>query len=225
MVNIVDNSLVINSNIVTSGVIRLKRKSVKYNYDNILYVSDNFQDAISLGKFPDDIIEIPYSIKGGKVLVKKVGEKIVGIDESNGELNFNIEYVNLSGVTLSLRAGKDIVGSNGEVIYRKDELINQWGTDSSGAMSFDLPYGDYYIVEENGVSGYLQNNEPLFFSVNADYQDVIITNRLQELRLFLEKRGEIFNSEDTKPLGNVIYGLYNSADINFDDKIIPKDTF
>lgn len=224
MVKIVDNSLVINSDIVTSGIIRLKRKSVKYNYDNILYVSDNFQDAISLGKFPDDIIEIPYSIKGGKILVKKVGEKIVGIDESNGELNFNIEYVNLSGVTLSLRAGKDIVGSNGEVIYRKDELINQWGTDSSGAMSFDLPYGDYYIVEENGVSGYLQNNEPLFFSVNANYQDVIITNRLQELRLFLEKRGEIFNSEDTKPLGNVIYGLYNSADINFDDKIIPKDT-
>ena len=58
----------------------------------------------------------------------------------------------LAGAVFELRAAEDIVGKEGTVFYKKDDLVEKLTTSKTGSVkSKILPLGKYYLVEVSGV--------------------------------------------------------------------------
>lgn len=67
----------------------------------------------------------------------------------------------LEGVIFGLYAAQDIVSKQGEVLVKKDTLLEKKATDKDGRLTFDsdLFHGKYDVKEELGKPGYLPNQE------------------------------------------------------------------
>ena len=79
----------------------------------------------------------------GQIIVQKNGE----IFESNNN-NFSYNFTNLADATIGLYAKNNIMDINGQIIFKKNELVSQGKTNNKGRITFDKLYlGDYYLQE------------------------------------------------------------------------------
>jgi len=73
----------------------------------------------------------------------------------------------LKGASFGLYAGEDILSASGEVLIKKDEMIEMRATKENGEISFtaDLPVdGKYYIREVSAPRGYVTSEEKKEFT-------------------------------------------------------------
>lgn len=115
-------------------------------------------------------------------------------------------------------------------IYRTadDVLVDTVTTGKDGyAVSKELPWGDYYLVEIRTKNGLVLDAEPVpvklvlpdDFHDEVYYADVSVENQVGNTEINVYKKGEILNVADgtysfgTKPLPGVIFGVYADADI------------
>lgn len=77
----------------------------------------------------------------------------------------------LKGVVFGLYAGEDILSNQGEVLLKKDTLLETKATGEDGSLIFDsqVIHGTYYIKEEQRLPGYLPNEE--IWQMEAPYED------------------------------------------------------
>ncbi len=93
--------------------------------------------------------------------------------------------------------------SNGELIsqtvyYPSPVTITTFYTDDSGALMlpYELPYGQYELIEVETCYGYVLDSEPVPFTVDGSSDVVTVTkhNMAQKGVIHIEKTGEIFAS-------------------------------
>ena len=185
----------------------------------------------------------------GTVLLEKTGLQLVRFsDETDSHGNTIMKPVYqdgyLAGATFELHAAEDIVGKEGTVFYRKDDLVEELVTSATGAVrSGILPLGRYYLVETSAPEGYVFDTAPYNVTLSAiDKQTAVVeikvsaANSYLPVRVTLRKEKEILvqteNNDgivrqiiETVPAEGFVFGLYNASVITYgNDQKLPANT-
>lgn len=153
-------------------------------------------------------IEMQDTLIEGTIKIVKKGEKL---KENSNKENYEYELGTLEGVTFELYAAEDIEYQN-NIMYKKDEKIDQKTTDKNGEIIFsNLPVGLYYAIEKDTPEGYMANSEKINFKIGynekndfTDEQEVI--NERKKANITIKK----LDRETNKSLEGAEFGLYDS---------------
>lgn len=185
----------------------------------------------------------------GDIVLEKTGMQLVRFEDetdANGNSIMRPVYANgyLAGAKFELHAAEDIVGKEGSVFYRKDELIETLTTSKTGSVkSKVLPLGKYYLKEISAPDGYVFSTEPYPVTLSAvdkktavvevkvsaanTYLPVRVTMRKQkeDLKLTETKDGMIHQTVEIYPGEGFVFGLYNAEVITYGDaQKLPANT-
>ena len=185
----------------------------------------------------------------GDVLLEKTGLQLVRFEDEQdayGNTVMRPVFQNgyLAGVVFELRAAEDIVGREGSVFYRKDELIETLTTSKTGSVkSRVLPLGKYSLTEISAPDGYVLDATPHPFTLAAvdqqtamvevkvsagnTYLPVRVTLRKQKENLLLTETadGMIHQTVETVPGEGFVFGLFNRDVIPYgDSQKLPANT-
>lgn len=188
------------------------------------------------------IQEVPNIPQKGKILIEKIGERLIGTHVESQEINGSkydvtipdFENRPLEGVTFVVRAKEDIVTKDGTTHYKAGDVVCKLVTKADGtAETPELPLGHYEFQEVSTLEGYL---------ISDDIYDIILTekesnvrvvstaktvsNRRESLQFVFTKEFENskwFEHEKTAP-NSTVFGLLNVKDITEDGVTIPAGT-
>lgn len=226
------DKLIINLDRLGSDNIILKRK--KYDDMSSIFYSDvNSQDFMFLRA--NDVISNVYVdsfIPHSSIHIEKNGLLLDGYDD-----DFSYSLNGLDGVRFNLYASQDIYeGEN--LVYLKDELVQELETVLGKADSILLPNGDYYLKEIETVDEFILDDSIIPISLNNDRKEVYtymvdLLNDRKRIFISLQKNGEVFEGVysdsgvyGNMPLSGVKFGLYSTSNIfnRYGDLILSKDT-
>ncbi len=125
----------------------------------------------------EPIIAINFPNQQIKANVKtlKLGEKAV---IQNGQIIY--EEIPLTGVSYKLYANENIYRADGQIIYRKNQVIFDKMTTWNGRHELlNMPLGKYCYQEVSTLPGYIVDDKPYCFELK--YQDRYTTNIYLEL--------------------------------------------
>lgn len=207
------NTLMIKPKAVGRVKITLTKENNRFNYQTKFYISTNYQDCMLIGDIADKNYVIALTIVMGHFKITKYGEELAKIDFSSSS-PFIYEQKLVSGIKFKLYAGEDITSQNGKLMYSKDEFINEYITLENGIIEDDLPFGKYYLHEDNTNSPYINNSEVYEFILTDEERNISldIENKRQKVLINLKKIGKNTLGED-RPLAGVLFGLYNEESI------------
>ena len=185
----------------------------------------------------------------GDVLLEKTGLQLVRFEDEQdayGNTVMRPVYQNgyLAGAVFELRAAEDIVGKEGTVFYRKDELIETLTTSKTGAVkSKVLPLGKYTLKEVSAPEGYVFDTAPYPFTLSAvdkqtavvevrvsasnTYLPIRVTLRKQKENLLLTETtgGMIHQTVETVSGEGFVFGLYTSEVMTYGEvQKLPANT-
>lgn len=185
----------------------------------------------------------------GDVLLEKTGMQLVRFEDEQdayGNTVMRPVFQNgyLAGAVFELRAAEDIVGKEGSVFYRKDELIETLTISKTGSVkSKVLPLGKYSLTEISAPDGYVLDATPHPFTLAAvdqqtalvevkvsagnTYLPVRVTLRKQKENLLLTETadGMIHQTVETVPGEGFVFGLFNRDVIAYgDSQKLPANT-
>lgn len=146
----------------------------------------------------------------GQIIVQKNGE----IFESNNN-NFSYSFTSLADATIGLYAKNNIMDINGQIIFKKNELVSQGKTDNKGQITFDNLYlGDYYLQEIATPESYELDKTKYIVSLKSDNKKAVVeakttlTNYLKKGNVTITKVSSLTGS----PLENAKIGIFNEND-------------
>ena len=215
-----------------SDSVLLSRK--KYDdLSSVFYMDSSSQDFMFLRAYEvDSVVYLESYIPRNKVIIDKKGMVLEGYNNS-----FIFGLRGLSDIHFGLYASNDIYEDN-NLVYMKDELIEELITNDGIVSSSLLPNGDYYLKEISTIDGFVLDNT--IYNIHFDNSEkevfeymVNLENDRQKIFLNLSKNGEVFDSivcdsgsYSNVPLSGIKFGLYNSNDIyNVDGElIVSRDT-
>ena len=89
----------------------------------------------------------------------------------------------VAGAVFGLYAKADIF-AHGEVIVKADMLLGEamTGEDGRAVFDLDLPFGEYYIREEQAPAGYVSSDETIEVSAAYQGQDVEVAEYVSEFK-------------------------------------------
>lgn len=226
------NKLVINFNKLGSDSVLLSRKK----YDDLssaFYMDSSSQDFMFLrANDVQSVVYLESYIPKNRIVLDKKGLMLDGYDNY-----FIYSLRGLNDIHFGLYASNDIYEDN-NLVYMKDELVDELITIDGKASSSILPNGDYYLKEISTIDGFVLDNT--LYEIHFDNSEkevfeymVNLKNERQKVFLSLSKTGEVFDGivSDSGnylnvPLSGIKFGLFNGSDIyNVDGKqIVSKDT-
>lgn len=205
--------------------------------------------AVTTGDAATVTLNVTNTPVRGDVLLEKTGLQLVRFEDEQdayGNTVMRPVFQNgyLAGAVFELRAAEDIVGREGSVFYRKDELIETLTTSKTGSVkSKVLPLGKYSLTEISAPDGYVLDATPHPFTlaavdqqtalvevkVSADntYLPVRVTLRKQKENLLLTETadGMIHQTVETVPGEGFVFGLFNRDVITYgDSQKLPANT-
>lgn len=185
----------------------------------------------------------------GDVLLEKTGLQLVRFEDEQdacGNTVMRPVFQNgyLAGAVFELRAAEDIVGKEGSVFYRKDELIETLTSSKTGSVkSKVLPLGKYTLTEISAPDGYVFDTTPHPFTLAAvDKQTAIVevkvsaSNTYLPVRVTLRKQkedllltqtqeGMIHQTVEVYSGEGFVFGLYTGEIITYgDSQKLPANT-
>lgn len=191
------------------------RKSSVDSQVSIIYYKDDSQKLASLKISDPTTFMLKIKINGGSLEVNKKGEKVIYEDGT-----YKYETIQLQGATFALYANEDIKDGNGNIIYKKYELVDTLTSDELGLAKIEgkLYFGSYFLVEGESSHGNMVNNEKIYFEITPD--DIVDGKIIKYLDMqnYLPKGELIFSKVDLttgKPIGNTIVQIFTE-----DDKLI-----
>ena len=205
--------------------------------------------AVTAGDAETVTLNVTNTPVRGDVLLEKTGLQLVRFeDEQDAYGNTVMRPVFQNGylaeAVFELRAAEDIVGKEGSVFYRKDELIETLTTSKTGPVkSRVLPLGKYSLTEISAPDGYVLDATPHPFTLAAvdqqtamvevkmsagnTYLPVRVTLRKQKENLLLTETadGMIHQTVETVPGEGFVFGLFNRDVIPYgDSQKLPANT-
>lgn len=229
--NIQDNKINITTDVASVNVLRFTKDDKRYPNSAIFFVSEQYRDAMQIGKFESISMNVTITSISGKIIINKSGEQLIDYQDNK----FIYEYQPVKGSVYYLYAKEDIYNNQGNILYKKDEKVGELTTGES--TSFDSLYpSNYYVKEIVNAYPYLVNNE--IYDVNldidqnnqtlsftSDFQDVTVSFKNIQQKIAFEG-GNIKYSYSFLP--GTEFALYNKEDIysNKDSTIpiVKKDT-
>ena len=185
----------------------------------------------------------------GDVLLEKTGLQLVRFEDEqdacgNAVMRPVFQNGYLAGAVFELRAAEDIVGKEGSVFYRKDELIETLTSSKTGSVkSKVLPLGKYTLTEISAPDGYVFDTTPHPFTLAAvDKQTAIVevkvsaSNTYLPVRVTLRKQkedllltqtqeGMIHQTVEVYSGEGFVFGLYTGEIITYgDSQKLPANT-
>ena len=205
--------------------------------------------AVTTGDAATVTLNVTNTPVRGDVLLEKTGMQLVRFEDEQdayGNTVMRPVFQNgyLAGAVFELRAAEDIVGREGSVFYRKDELIETLTTSKTGSVkSRVLPLGKYSLTEISAPDGYVLDATPHPFTLAAvdqqtalvevkvsagnTYLPVRVTLRKQKENLLLIETadGMIHQTVETVPGEGFVFGLFNRDVITYgDSQKLPANT-
>ncbi len=162
----------------TSDYIRFGKYYVKEEIAPTGYVVDTETKHWFNIKTHDEIVEIEALNKPqkGQIVITKLDKETGSTAQGDASLE---------GVTWAIFADADIVGQEGTVHFKKNELVETFTAASATVTSSLLPLGKYRVEELSAGTGYLTSNEvihvelkPQEQTVKVDLQNFTYTNQV-----------------------------------------------
>ena len=166
------------------------------------------------------------SVKG-RISVMKIGEQLVDVEEDeNGNLHFIYDKLPVTDAEFVVKAAEDIYSADnqGDLLFKKDEIVEQLITFNGHAETDKLPLGKYKVYEVIASDGFVLNKE--IKEVELTYKDqetpvvsenVDFENTRQKVDLKVVK----LDSETETSLKGAEFGLYTKEDIYGYKEAIP----
>ena len=199
---------------------------------------------------PADVQEISVANRPvkGQIELEKQGPMMKGFykhaDTFGNTVNTPLYATDwLEGAVFEVRAVEDVIGRDGTLWYRADELVDTMITTAEKAVrSRLLPLGHYSITEISAPEGYAFEKTRYDVLLEANDHEtpvvsigIIAVNDFMNTRIMLTKEKEILNTE-TGPDGMIhtqlvnvpgegfVFGLYNQQPIQYKGGTLEADS-
>lgn len=193
-------------------------------------------------------ITVPNRPVKGLIQVQKQGPVLTGFNTHQDPLGYTVHtpmYTkgSLAGAVFEVRAVEDIVGKDGTVWFKADEVAATIVTNAEDtAETALLPLGHYYVTEVSAPAGYIFDSTRYDVLLEAkDHETptvsicVIANNDFMPTTIILHKEKEVVATENDKdgmthtvlnrvPGEGFVFGLYNSQPITYAAGTMDADT-
>ena len=173
-------------------IINLEKRDNIYKVNPIIYVSNTYQNLLSIGSYQPVESKISIKFESGSIKINKLDEESKSIiPQGEGSLvgaKFNLYYNN--------------------------ELYNELVINEENIAELDkLPYGDYKLIEIESGNGYQINNNEYYFTINENNKNIEldIYNKVIKRKVKLYKFIE--DKDLLKKESNITFEIYNKDDI------------
>lgn len=184
-------------------------------------------------------ITVPNRPIKGLIQVQKQGPVLTGFNEHQDPFGNTVHTSlynkgSLAGTVFEVRAVEDIVGKDGTLWFKADEVAATITTNAEGVAETKLlPLGHYYVTEVSAPAGYIFDSTRYDVLLEArDHEtpivsiSIIASNDYMPARITLHKEKEVLTTETDKDgithttLTNVpgegfVFGLYNREPIAY----------
>lgn len=173
-------------------------------------------------------VENTTRLPKGTITINKVTEQLSAIKESeNDQLIW--EKQPQEGVTYQVKAHKDIVFLNGEIVAKAGHDYGEITTNENGqAVIKELYEGEYAFIEVKAPVGIQLDATPLIVSLKLDKNNELKASatqedQLQDVKILINK---VFEQEDGSfEVGDgAVFGLYYGKDYKLKEQTIKADT-
>ncbi len=187
------------------------RKANANKQVSIIYYKDDSQKLASLKISDPTTFMIKIKCNGATIEVDKTGEKLVLDDAS-----FYYDKIQLPNVIFGLYANEDIKDANGNLIYKKYQLVNTLTTDENGIATLEnLYYGKYMLLEYESSMDNLVNEARYYFEITKeDLVDGKIVKKIN-FNNILPKGQLIFTKTDVatgQPIDKATFQIFTEDD-------------
>ena len=183
----------------------------------------------------------------GLIQVKKQGPVLIGFNEHQDPFGNTVNTPmynkgSVSGAVFEVRAVEDIVGKDGTLWFKADEVAATLTTKDGEAETDPLPLGHYYVTEVSAPEGYIFDSTR--YDVLLEARDhvtptvsvcVIAVNDFMPAKISLLKEKEVLNTETDQdgmthttlkrvPGEGFVFGLYNGDPITYAGGTLEADT-
>ena len=183
----------------------------------------------------------------GLIQIKKQGPVLIGFNEHQDPFGNTVNtpmYSKgaVSGAVFEVRAVEDIVGKDGTLWFKADEVAATLTTKDGEVETDPLPLGHYYVMEVSAPEGYILDSTR--YDVLLEARDhvtpsvsvnVVAVNDYMPTKISLFKEKEILNTETDQdgmthttlkhvPGEGFVFGLYNSDPIAYENGTLDADT-
>lgn len=183
----------------------------------------------------------------GLIQVKKQGPVLIGFNEHQDPFGNTVNTPmynkgSVSGAVFEVRAVEDIVGKDGTLWFKADEVAATLTTKDGEAETDPLPLGHYYVTEVSAPEGYIFDSTR--YDVLLEARDhvtptvsvcVIAVNDFMPTKISLVKEKEVLNTETDQggmthttlkgvPGEGFVFGLFNGDPITYAGGTLDADT-
>ncbi len=183
----------------------------------------------------------------GMIQLEKRGAVLKGFTESQDPFGYTIhtpifEDGFLAGAVYEVRAAEDVIGKEGTVWFKANELATTITTTSEGICDSELlPLGHYYVTEVSAPAGYVLDETRYDVVLSAsDHSTPVVKigiraeNKFMRATVSLTKEKEVVSTEEgdngmwhsslVNALGEgFVFGLYNADSIAYPSGSLEPD--
>ena len=181
-----DNNLFIKGTRPGKYIIKLVKKDKLYNHNPIIYVNNEYQNALEVGSFEPIYIQINVEVTGGYITIDK--------KDSETKTNDSIS----DGILTGAKYG----------IYLNGNLVDTVITENGIAKSKVLPYGNYIIKEIEPSLGYELDNNIYQIKLNFESKILTVYENIKKYNLNIHKGYTINKGEIISPEENIVFQIY-----------------